>query len=69
MNDYYVGEIECCYCNVCGTTINVHTFVDNDGLCTKCIDNFITECEECGREISYNKLWDQDAECEYCEEY
>ena len=44
-------------------------FVDQDGLCNKCIDNFITECSECGREISCNKLWGIEGVCEYCNEY
>lgn len=69
MSKYHVGNIECCYCNVCGMTINVSTFVNNDGLCNRCIDNFITECSECGREISCNKLWGIEGVCEYCNEY
>lgn len=64
---YSVANLENVYCNVCGMIITVKEYVDGDGLCSKCSDNFIRECETCGREISCNKIWGNEGICEYCE--
>ena len=64
---YSVANLENVYCNACGMIITVKEYVDYNGLCSKCSDNFVRECEVCGREISCNKIWGNEGTCEYCE--
>lgn len=64
---YSVANLENVYCNACGMIITVKEYVDCNGLCSKCSDNFVRECEVCGREISCNKIWGNEGTCEYCE--